>query len=373
MIVENYINALVGRTGLGKTTLMMQIGGCVSMGQDFLGLPTKIAGLYFDYENPKETVCDRSRILPTGQVRIWDLSLPLPPPMLDSKRWDIVRNLEPGMLIIDTFRSSHSLKYTGVDERMVSLFSKLKDLRKLGFTIVLLIHTTKANDAIFKGPGDIPEQCDHIISLDRVREIGSDRIDDDDSRVDLPLRLGFRMKTRFQPTPPIYLKFDPKRGFFRAESPEDLALPELGRILEDYCAEKGEFPNQTVFFERVKASLQIKPRQFRSLLKKGNGKFWNAEKGPRNAWIYSPRSKDSVLQGNGESGARNESETTEFFSFTEPSKQTEKQDESQFFKKSTLSIRESVFDKLTGEEETMPGISDEELAAAGEEERDECE
>jgi hypothetical protein len=340
LIVAGLINALIGKSGLGKTSLMMQVASCVTEGENFLGLETKkMPVTYLDFENPLATLCDRARIYRRGEVRIWDLSNPVPPPRLDSKEWVSLKELPPGMLIIDTFRSSHSVKYTGTDERMVMLFQRLKELRGLGFTIVLLIHTTKADDATYKGPSDIPEQVDHIIALERVREIGSDKTDDDDSRVDLPLRLGFRMKTRFKPVPPIFLKFDPERGFYRAESPEDLALPIIGRILEDYCDEKGAFPNQTLFFEKVKESLQINPRQFRGLLEKGEGQFWKVERGCRNACIYHPCSKKLVFQGNKESAANQDKETSGFFSFSSPSKQTEKDGENQFFSFSTLSMR----------------------------------
>lgn len=358
LIVANQINAIIGKFGLGKTTLVHQLGSCVSLREPFLELETMaMPVIILDYENSLPTICDRGRLFKNGRVRIWDLSNPVSPPMLDSKRWAILKNFEPCMLIFDTFRSSHKLKYTGTDEGMVSLFGRLKELRGLGFTIILLIHTTKANDATYKGPSDIPEQVDHIISLDRVQEIGSDRIDEDDTRVDLPLRLGFRMKTRFKPTPPIYLKFDPMKGFSRAENPEDLALPELSRILEDYCADKGNFPNQTAFLEAVKISLQIKPRQFRRMLERGNGKFWETKKGPRNAWIYSPASKDSVLHKTEQSKDSQDKEKTKFFSFTEPSKQIEKQDEIQFFKKHTLSKGECFIETL--ENSDLPeGIED---------------
>lgn len=278
---EKTIITLSGKQGLGKSFLAQKIGNRISQGHPFLGLPTKKVPVYYiDFENPLAMLADRTRILGSSPMKLWHLSDSIPPPRLDSNDWVLFKSLFPGVLIIDTLRSCQLLDDNSSRD-MALVMGRLKELREIGFTIILLHHTQKADDRKYKGSSAIVDLCDHALGLERVREVGSDAVVDNDE-ADLPLRLGTREKTRFEPFS-IFLKFDPSRGFSLANNPDDELLSNLQDILGD-----NEF-NQTEFFKLAKEELSINRKKFLRLLKKGEGKFWMKSRLPKGrAMVYCP-------------------------------------------------------------------------------------
>jgi hypothetical protein len=295
ILVNQAVIVLHAPGGAFKTWLALKLGTQIAKGLPFAGLKThQIPVYYADYENPFSLICDRAKILGPSDMRLWHNSNEIPPPRLDSREWSLFKALTPGLLIIDTLRSSQLLD-TNSDRDMAIVMTRMKELRELGFTVLILHHTPKINDKIYKGATAISDLADCVLSLERVREVGSDRtVDDEEADENCPFRLSSR-KTRFEPCS-IYLRFDPSEIFIPADNPDFKTLDTLRQILSD---SNGDGLNQTKFFEAVK-ELGIKRSKFRRLLKKGEGEYW--EKLPisyHNSLVYRaifPVSK-SVVQG----------------------------------------------------------------------------
>ena len=265
ILVKEGVTDLCAPGGGFKTWLAMQLGTQVVKGQDFAGRKTRQMPVYYaDYENPISLDCDRAKIVGDSDMKLWHNSNQIPPPRLDSEEWILYKALPPGLLIIDTLRSSQLLD-TNSDRDMAIVMTRMKELRDIGFTILILHHTPKINDKIYKGSTTISDLADCVLLLERVREVGSDRTVDDEDGEDYPFRLSSK-KTRFEPSS-IYLKFDPIQGFIPADNPDINTLDQLRQILSDT---NGDGLNQTQFFKAIK-ELGIKRSKFQRLLKKGDG------------------------------------------------------------------------------------------------------
>lgn len=361
LIPKESLTMIHARGGLGKTWLAQQFGGCVAEGRPFVGLSTqKMAVYYADYENSLSLDCERTKILGPSSMRLWHISNSISPPHLDSDDWILFKSLFPGLLIFDTLRSAQLLDENSSKD-MALIMGRLKELRDMGFTIVLLHHTQKADARTYKGSSAILDLCDHVLGLERVKEVGSDTIVDDDE-ADLPFRLGTREKTRYEPFS-IFLKFDPSLGFYPAGDPDEALLGEMKSILEGYYGKNQLYPNQTDFFRRVKDDLEIRKGQFRRLLRKGSERFWTEVKGLRNASIYRPISvfqsknepSNSVFQKGQQSSLLQAGEKTEFSSFPDTSKKTKKTDQIQFSSFPPLFIEEKT-KQLENKQNTEDGF-----------------
>jgi hypothetical protein len=246
----------------------------VARGESFCGLQTQRTPTYYvDYENSLSLISDRARIIGPSEMKLWHLSNSIPPPRLDDDDWILFKELFPGLLIFDTLRSSQLLDENSSKD-MALIMGRLKELRELGFTIILLHYTQKADARTYKESSAILDLCDVALGLERVREVGSDTVVEDDDDSDLPLRLGTREKTRYEPFH-IYLKFNPTSGFAPTSSPEEGLLQQIHRLLIDYHRENGE-PTQRKFVEVVREELNISKGRTLSLIKKGEGQFWRS-------------------------------------------------------------------------------------------------
>lgn len=284
LIPKQSIILLHGRGGGLKTWLALELGARISEGGLFVELPTeRVPTYYIDYENSLPMLIDRTKILGPSEMKLWHISNTIPPPRLDSEDWILFKSLLPGLIIYDTLRSCQLLDENSSKD-MALIMGRLKELREIGHTVLLLHHTQKADTRTYKGSTAILDLCDHVLGLDRVKEIGSDMIVDDDE-ADLPLRLGTREKTRFEPFS-IYLKFDPTKGFSLARNPDDEALMDMWNLLK----EENIHPNQNEFFKLAKQEFEMNRKRFLRLLKKGEGNFWVKERRPenKNQSVYSP-------------------------------------------------------------------------------------
>jgi hypothetical protein len=205
----------------------------------------------------------------------------LKPPRLDSEPWNLYKTLpSSSLLIYDTLRASQS-RDENDSQHMAFIMQRLKELRDMGFTILLLHHTPKGNDRTYKGSTAILDLADHVLSLHKVRKNNPDggEIEDEDEQ-DCLYRLGMRGKTRYEPFH-IFMAFDKTKGFVKALDPDTEDL----EAIQDILKERGIL-NQGQIFDAVKEELDIKSKgKLVNLLKKGEGKFWTSRKEGR-AFYY---------------------------------------------------------------------------------------
>lgn len=278
LIPKGAIIVFFGKGGIGKTWVSMDLARCIGDGLPYLGLQTIQSPVVFiDFENPLAVLNERTRKLGECQnVYFWRANNPkLTAPRLDSKEWDLYKKLPTGaVLIFDTLRASQGRDENASNE-MGLIMGRLKELRDMGFTVILLHHTAKNNDRVAKGSTAIVDLADHIlgITLVRKKKDGSEEIlDDDDDEEGAVYRFGVREKTRFEPYH-FYLTLDPERGFNLAPDPEEELLEAMFKLLE----QQGEL-NKTSFMNLCKGDLSLGERKFGSLFQKGQGRLWTAER-----------------------------------------------------------------------------------------------
>ncbi|MEN6560124.1 MAG: AAA family ATPase [Acidobacteriota bacterium] len=289
LVYEQSLGFWYGATGTGKTWLGLQIAEGVESGRSVLGLRTKQRPVvYVDYENPLPVLAERVRCLKIQGVQFWTLSAKMPPPKLDSPEWELFKRLPTGSLMIfDTSRSSHYLD-ANLGETAALIMGRLKELRDIGHEIILLHHTTKADDQNATGSQNWYDLADHTISLCRVRRGTLEEVDDGgayDSGALLSLGVG--KKTRFAPSPRIYLTLDPNAGgLVLADSPDAEAISTLA----EYIAGEGCGKNQTDIIQWASdEGIGSKHRaSLAGILRRGEGIRWRVHKGRYGAKIYEP-------------------------------------------------------------------------------------
>lgn len=284
------LTLLYGRSGLGKTWLSLMVAKAVSLGSPMLGLNTRARPVvYIDYENPLPVLIDRTRQLDIKEVQFWHLSAEIPPPKLDSPEWELFKRLPGGsFLVFDTSRSSHNLDEN--DSATPALvMGRLKELRELDHDILLLHHTTKADDQNAKGSSGWYDLADHTLSFCRVKHGSLEEVDDGGAYdPGALLSLGVGNKTRFEAPPRLYLTLNPNAGGFSlAPSPDISAL----KTLAEFIAGPGRGKNQSHIFGWAR-EMGVGPKRkesFTALLNRGERlDHWITERGPHGSRLYYP-------------------------------------------------------------------------------------
>ncbi|MBZ0156277.1 MAG: AAA family ATPase [Alphaproteobacteria bacterium] len=274
LLPKQSITLLHGRGGIGKTWVCLVLADSISRGIPFMGLDTqKMSVVFIDFENSLPVLVDRIRKIGADDVLFWhNANEEMKPPKLDSLDAEAYKHLPKGsLLVFDTLRASQS-KDENNSQDMAVIMSKLKDLRDMDFTILLLHHTPKGNDRTYKGSTAILDLADHVLSLHKVKKGNPEggEVEDEDDQECL-YRLGTKDKTRYEPFH-VFMAFDKERGFVKAEDPDELDLQGIYHFLK----EKPRL-NQGNIFELAKDELDIKSKgKVISLLKKGEGRYWTS-------------------------------------------------------------------------------------------------
>ncbi len=278
LIPKDSITLLFGKGGIGKTWLSMDMARSIASGTPFLGLSTvKTPVIFVDFENPLAVLNTRTQKLGEADgVFFWRANNDnIKAPKLDKKDYELYKQLPQGaILIFDTLRASQDRDENKSDE-MGLIMGRLKELRDMGFTIILLHHTAKNSDKIAKGSTAIVDLADHILGLTLVRKKRDGQeiiVDDEDSDGDLVYRFGVREKTRFEPYQ-IYLTLNPDRGFELAPDPQEDTLKEMYEILLEH-----DCINKTDFLRECKNKIGLGEKKLRVLFGIGQGRYWKVEK-----------------------------------------------------------------------------------------------
>jgi hypothetical protein len=285
IIPKESITLLFGKGGIGKTWLTLDMARAVGQGLPFLGLSTvKAVVVFVDFENPLAVLNIRTQKLGDGEgVFFWRANNPiLKAPKLDKKDWGLYRQLPPGaLLIFDTLRASQDRDENKSDE-MGLIMGRLKELRDMGFTIILLHHTAKNADRVAKGSTAIVDLADHILGLTLVRKKKDGQeiiVDDEAGDDDLLYRFGVREKTRFEPYH-VYLTLNPDHGFELAPDPQEDTLKRMHEILS-----QGGDMLKTIFLTHCSQEIGLNEKKMRRLFDIGLGRYWQLEKGLKNAFM----------------------------------------------------------------------------------------
>jgi archaellum biogenesis ATPase FlaH len=338
------IIVIFGKGGIGKTWLLMDAARCIGGGIPWLGLNTEQTTVIFiDFENPLAVLITRTQKLGDAEnVLFWRANNPnIKAPKLDKPDWELYKQLPQGaVLIFDTLRASQGRDENKSDD-MAQIMDRLKQLRDMGFTVILLHHTAKNSDRIAKGSTAIVDLADHIIGLTLVKKRldGQDVVvDDDNMDEDLLYRFGTKDKTRFEPFQ-MYLTLNPDRGFELAPDPEEDNLKAMHRILELSGAVK-----KTDFMKACGDRLRLAAHKARKLFDIGHGRYWHVEKqDTKNTLIVRPiqlfsfstpigsenlKNRNPVIQGSEKTGTGNDAQVIDngqLFSFSKGFYKTEKQ------------------------------------------------
>ena len=292
IIPKGGITLVFGKGGVGKTWLLMDIARCVGSGVPWQGFDTKqIPVIFIDFENPLTVLNSRMQNMECAEnVFFWRAHNDnLKAPKLDSNEWVQYKHLPKGsVLVFDTLRASQS-KDENASNDMSLIMGRLKELRDLGFTIVLLHHTPKNSDKTPKGSTAIVDLADHILGLTRVKkkQNGEEEvIEDDEDDEETIYHFGVREKTRYEPYH-VYLTLNPDKGFELAPDPQEDTLKDMHKVLKEHGT-----INKTSFIENCKCALGVSINKLRKLVDVGQGRYWDIENRPeeKNAKFITPKS-----------------------------------------------------------------------------------
>ncbi|CDZ79879.1 hypothetical protein BN1013_00379 [Candidatus Rubidus massiliensis] len=287
VIPKNAVTLFFGRGGIGKTTLAMQMCSAIASGHKFLGKDTqKTTVIYVDYENSLPVLSDRLKTVGADDVLFW--SSADDPKKLDQQDdvyLHLLRKNPNSLFVFDTLRSAQDGDEN--DSRfMAGVMKSVRKLRDHGATIILLHHTKKSEDDVYKGSTAIFDLVDHVLALYPFKKEKNDQESSDEiaKNSTSTFFFGTKDKTRFMPSK-NYLRFDnDQRLFMLADDPQtdhllkiQAMIPEAGII-------------QTNLLIKLDAELGLKKEKARKLLEAGTNQYWSAEQNPKNnnAIMYKP-------------------------------------------------------------------------------------
>jgi len=277
---------LTGKGGIGKSTIALCMMDAITKGEPFLGHATqKMDALYVDFENPLAVVIERVRVSNVTNVKFWHNGMDPKPPRIDSPEYVEYMKFAPCFIAFDSLRASQSGDENSSKD-MGLVMQRYNELRDYGHTILIIQHTQKANERMFRGSMAISDLVDHPIFFYPVRNTKSDEAVEDANFDELPFYFGTTEKTRFHHFK-TYIKRAGNGKFVIAEHPKF----EKMQMIAELCQDKGEMKKQDVI-KLVNTEFANK-RGFGkvsigNLLSDKDGlKYWTIRLGDKNAQFYS--------------------------------------------------------------------------------------
>lgn len=189
------------------------------------------------------------------------------------------------LFVFDTLRSAQDGDEN--DSRfMAGVMKSVRKLRDHGATIILLHHTKKSEDDVYKCSTAIFDLVDHVLGLYPFKKEKNDQEFGDEiaKSSTSTFFFGTKDKTQFKPSK-NYLRFDnDRRPFMLADDPEIDRLLKMQKMIP----EAGII--QTNLLIKLEAELGLKKGRALKLLDVGTNQYWSAEKNPKNnnAITYKP-------------------------------------------------------------------------------------
>ena len=274
---------LAGVPGSYKTWFFLFLEHAIAEGKEFLGSHTHPGiTIHVDRENPKNVI--RERVMKIGTSinhKFWGLWEDPEPPLLINPRSDDYLMLGGGvsLITIDSFRKFH-----GMDENdskpMAQVMDKLRKLTKHGTTVLILHHSGK--NAVYRGSTEILAGVDVAFYIEKTNE--------KDGSISLKLEC---FKHRYVKEQNIEIKFqiDGKGASFHEaiSHREQETLGKVWGIIRSHKKMMGTWPNQNQIVKEIKGKYNIGKDATLSLLKEGEGTWWESEtEGEGRPMLYNP-------------------------------------------------------------------------------------
>jgi archaellum biogenesis ATPase FlaH len=268
LIPRQTVTVIHGSGGIGKTWLGHQLGIAISNKEThFLGYEIKHERVYYiDFENPLPAYL-RAKFLGESNMLIWHSSNENPPPKMDTDQWVAYKQLPPGLIIFDTLRSCQNLDENNSKD-MSLIMNRFKELRDLGFTVIILHHTPKSDKGTYKGSTAIQDLCDHLLSMDYEGDV---------------IKLGVPKggKTRYLPHT-IYLTLEEGQGLVVSEKGSEVLIEKAVKILSEFKTP----PSKGQFCKAIENTLYLKTKKATDLIREGEGVKWYAKQEKHNKFEY---------------------------------------------------------------------------------------
>lgn len=254
LLPEQAITVLSGPGGIGKTYLGLQIAKAVSEGRSLFGLAVKpLPVVYVDFENPLPLLRERLARLDLQTALHWTLGAAMAPPKLDGDGFALYKELpRPALLLFDSLRSGHSGDENSSKD-MALVLNRLKELRELGLTILVLHHTPKSTERLYKGSTAISDLADHTLTLCRVRPSNYKPDEDLEPEPGQPVYFGCNGKTRYGQSHVYLVMNEDGSGFAATEHPDE----EMLRAIQGLIRTAASPPSQKEICELAKSELDI--------------------------------------------------------------------------------------------------------------------
>jgi hypothetical protein len=282
LIPKQSVTTLAGKGGTGKTYLLMSLMDAVTKGEPFLGLPTcQMDAVLVDFENSLPVDVERARALNITKAKFWHNGMDPKPPRIDSPEYTLYMTIPPCLMIFDSLRAAQSGDENSSKDMTLAM-NRYKELRDYGHHVIIIQHTQKANERMFRGSMAISDQADHPLYFYPVRSIKSDEAVEDANFDELPFYLGTTEKTRYNHFK-VYIKRAGNGRFVVAEDPRFEKIYAIAEL----CQGQTELKKEKVI-ELINQELGYGKGITRKLLDDKEGKkYWTVTQGNKNSQLFS--------------------------------------------------------------------------------------